>query len=140
MIAAIVALSTTLSSCSASPEYIESRSVSRLGWSQDSVITFVIPAPDHDKAHELLLNIRHAENYPYQNLWLFSTDTMEIYLADDRGNWLGNHKNGLVEMPVLLDDHYVFESDTVVVSIRHGMRDSLLRGITDIMLSVYGKE
>lgn len=140
MIIAIVGLSATLSSCTRSTIYQASYSVSRLGWSSDSVLTFAIPAPDQVQPYELILNIRHTENYPYQNLWLFMNDTIEIYLADDRGRWLGNSKNGLVEMPVLLDENYVFSTDTTYITVRHGMRDSLLRGITDIMLSVYGKE
>lgn len=104
------------------------------------MLCFAVAAPDHDRHYTVQLNIRHTENYPYQNLWLFMNDTLEIYLADDHGRWLGNSKNGLVEMPVLLEEDYVFSADTTYFTIRHGMRDSLLRGVTDIMLSIYGKE
>ena len=95
-----------------------------------------------------LIYVRHTEQYPYQNMWLFvddagRQDTIEFYLADDRGQWLGNKHHGFIEMPVLWEETKHF-SDTGAYTMRiaHGMRDSLLRGVTDIGLEILrnGKE
>lgn len=112
------------------------------GWHKDSVITFTIPAPDQTQPYEIELLVRHTENYPYQNMWIFlDKDTIEFYLADDRGLWLGNKKNGLVEMPVLIESNYTFQKDTLTMHVKHGMRDELLKGISNIGIIVKnGKE
>ena len=70
-------------------------------------------------------------------------DTIEFYLADDRGQWLGNKHHGFIEMPVLLESNYHYpDTGHYSLSIRHGMRDSLLRGITDVGVEIIrnGKE
>ena len=90
----------------------------------------------------MLIYVRHTERYPYQNMWLFVDDngyrdTIEFYLADDRGQWLGNKQNGFIEMPVLYEDTKQFaDTGRYTLTIRHGMRDSLLRGITDIGMEI----
>jgi gliding motility-associated lipoprotein GldH len=75
-------------------------------------------------------------------MWLFMDnaglrDTIEFYLADDRGRWLGDKNHGFIEMPVLYEDHLQFPDTGVYhMEIRHGMRDSLLRGVTDVGIEV----
>jgi len=96
--------------------------------------------------YQILVYVRHTECYPYQNMWLFlgdslHRDTIEFYLADDRGNWLGDKHHGFIEMPVLYEEskHYV-DSGVYHLDIQHAMRDTLLRGITDIGVEVVKKE
>ena len=75
-------------------------------------------------------------------MWLFvdnagQTDTIEFYLADDRGRWLGDRHHGMIEMPVLMEDAKLFPDTGVYrLSVRQGMRDTVLRGITDVGLEV----
>jgi gliding motility-associated lipoprotein GldH len=75
-------------------------------------------------------------------MWLFvsngtHSDTIEFYLADDRGQWLGADKNGFIEMPILFDAsrHYP-DTGFYQLSIQHGMRDTLLRGVMDVGLEI----
>lgn len=108
------------------------------GWHQDSVLEFRFDVEDTLSTYQILINIRHTENYSYQNMWLFAdSDTIEFYLADDRGRWLGNGHNGYIEMPVLYEAAYLFErSGEQTMRIQHGMRDSLLSGISDVGVKV----
>lgn len=111
-------------------------------WCMDSVAEFDFPIEDTVTGYRMLVYVRHTERYPYQNMWLFIggslySDTIEFYLADDRGKWLGEKHNGFIEMPVLIEDDYHFHrAGDYRMEIRHGMRDSLLRGITDIGLEI----
>ena len=101
---------------------------------------------------DILLCVRHTEAYPYQNMWLFCslgtdsaaiwTDTLEFYLADDRGRWLGNGGLKLIEMPVIFAQNYQFpDTGNYVFTIRQGMREEQLRGISDVGLIINnGKE
>ena len=115
-------------------------------WHMDSVVSFDYPVTDAAASYRVLLYVRHKENYPYQNMWLFMDnaglrDTIEFYLADDRGRWLGDKNHGFIEMPVLYEDHLQFPDTGVYhMEIRHGMRDSLLRGVTDVGVEVIKNE
>ena len=114
------------------------------GWHADSLCTFTWAPEDTTDTYQILFHLRHTNAYPYQNLWLFVTrnegnrsvcDTLEIYLADDRGTWLGNGRNGLISMPVLYDDNYR-PRDTLTLSICQGMRDTMLRGVRDVGVEI----
>lgn len=134
-----------LTACGSKPSYLHFEPVSDAAWHQDSVLTFAIATGDTLAAYDILFHIRHTNYYPYQNMWLFvtatqgerqQTDTMELYLADDRGVWLGNGRNGLTTMPVIYDEHRRLGSDTLYITIQQGMRDSVLRGVQDVGVEV----
>lgn len=120
--------------------------ISSAKWHIDSVTQFDYSIVDTSAAYTILINVRHTERYAYQNMWLFvdradHRDTIEFYLADDRGQWLGDTHHGFIEMPVLLEQDYHFPDTGVYhLSIQHGMRDTLLRGVTDIGLEIINEE
>lgn len=115
-------------------------------WSLDSVARFDYAVADKDAGYNVVLYVRHTERYPYQNMWVFTNDngrcdTIEFYLADDRGRWLGDKRHGFIEMPVLLEDSKHFaDTGQYFLEVRHGMRDTLLRGVTDIGLEIRRNE
>lgn len=127
-----------LCACDSRTIYSHYESVPIMGWHQDSVLEYRFDVSDTTSTYQILVNIRHTENYGYQNMWLFvEGDTIEFYLADERGRWLGNGKNGYIEMPVLYEENYRFdESGEHVVRVQHAMRDSLLRGVSDVGVMV----
>lgn len=117
-------------------------------WHMNEAAHFDYTVADTTEDYQMIVYIRHTERYPYQNMWLFVSDSMrcdtiEFYLADDRGQWLGDRHHGFIEMPVLLESNKHF-SDTGIyhLNITHAMRDSLLRGVTDVGLEIRtnGKE
>ena len=108
---------------------------------------FDIPVTDTVALYNVYVNIRNRGEYPYQNLWLFLTkitpdsieskDSIECYLADQRGKWLGKGLGSILEMPVLYQQKVRFKSSGIYhYKIVHGMRDSLLSGINDIGIRV----
>ena len=112
-------------------------------WDENQLPEFAFNIADREAAYDILLYVRHTERYPYQNMWLFVRgnrqymDTVEFYLADDRGRWLGDKHHGFIEMPVLLEDNYHFpDTGRYYFAVQHGMRDSLLRGVTDVGIEV----
>ena len=132
----------SFTSCRSDIVYSQFSSISSEKWHIDSVAHFDYVIADTTPDYQILIYVRHTERYPYQNMWLFvddngRKDTIEFYLADDRGQWLGNKHHGFIEMPVLLEDtkHYA-DTGTYHLTIQHGMRDSLLRGITDVGVEI----
>lgn len=134
-------------SCARNDIYFEYRSVDPEAWSMDSVCTFAVEVHDTTPAYDLYLYTRNTPAYPYQNLWLFLSelspdstlvaDTIEFYLADHRGQWLGTGMGAWKEMPVLYRQAVRFpRPGTYTYTIRHGMRTDPLRGIHDIGMRV----
>ncbi len=132
--------------CNRNTVYSEFRSVPMQEWGADSVLTYRFDITDTLATYQMLVCIRHTEQYPYQNMWLFVSDslrqdTIEFYLANDRGEWLGNGRNGLIEMPVLYEEAHRFpRSGEQVWHIQQGMREQSLRGISDVGLIIKKNE
>lgn len=134
----ILLSSLLLTACSTGIVYTEHQILPQRGWHADSVLNFAFDIEDTTVTYDILVSIRHQENYPYQNMWLFiGNDTIEFYLADNFGHWLGNGKNGMIEMPVLYEQNYTFpHSGQYKLSIQHGMRTDWLRGVNTVGVEV----
>lgn len=144
-----------LLSCGKPTLYSDYHSVSPFGWEADSSLSYRFAVTDTLTPCDLIISVRHTQNYPFQNMWLFlewdsdslssashpiflpQRDTIEFYLADQRGRWLGNGFGQLREMPVLYAQSIIFpHAGNYLFRIRHGMRDNSLRGISDVGLQI----
>ena len=138
----IALVSLALTACRSDIVYTQFYPISSAQWHMDSVAHFEYQIADTDADYRVLVYVRHTERYPYQNMWLcvgdsLHRDTIEFYLADDRGQWLGDKHHGFVEMPVLYETNYHYaDTGRYDLIIQHGMRDSVLRGITDIGVEI----
>ena len=137
-----------LAACSSDIVYGRFVSIPSEEWHMDSVVRFDYSIVDTTTDYSIVVYVRHTERYPYQNIWLFAgdsshCDTIGCYLADDRGRWLGDKQHGLLEMPVFIEEKVHFQdTGKYVMTIQHGMRDTVLRGVMDIGLEIkrYGQE
>ena len=136
-----------LTACNQNEVYFKYQTLPASGWDKDSLKTFDFNITDTLKAYNLYINVRHTGSYPYQNLWLFldtkdakgkiSRDTIECFLADQFGKWLGSGAGSLKEMPVFYKKQIHFpDSGTYQLKIGQGMRDSILIGVNDVGLKV----
>lgn len=141
-----------LASCTDNTVYSEFHAVADQAWQRDSIYPFRFHIDDTAAVYQLRMCINHRETYPYQNIWLFITDsartempqdTLLFYLANDRGEWLGRGKNGIIEMSMLYQEERLFpDTGYYTISIAHGMRDTALHGIENVGFELlkYGKE
>lgn len=129
-------------SCQTDVVYSQFHPISSEQWHADSIVRFDYTIEDTTLDYRILLYVRHTERYPYQNMWLFvdngeMVDSIEFYLADDRGQWLGDKHNGIIEMAVLMEESKHFsDTGTYYMKVQHGMRDTLLRGVSDVGLEI----
>ena len=144
----IIAVSLTLFGCNSNHVYYEYKPVDLDGWNKDSAVAFAYNVSDTTSLYDVIIHVRHNENYRYQNMWLFintneQNDTIEFYLADERGRWLGNGHKSLIDMPILFEENKQYaDTGAYVLSIRHGMRNDELAGISDIGVEIirHGKK
>jgi gliding motility-associated lipoprotein GldH len=133
--------------CVKNDVYLKYKTINLTGWNKDSLFTFDIQIKDTTILYNLYINVRNRSEYPYQNMWLFlsvnspdnilSKDSIECYLADKHGKWLGSGIGSVYEMPVLYQQKVKFGKAGIYrYKIVHGMRDSILQGINDIGMRV----
>jgi gliding motility-associated lipoprotein GldH len=136
-----------LSSCGGNDVFYQYETVPANGWHQDTAIHFNVNITDTLSHYNVYVNVRNRGEYPHQNLWLFieqqspdSTlfvDSINFYLADQRGKWLGSGVGSVYEMPVLYRQNIRFpDSGNYSFSFRQGMRDSVLTGLNDLGLRI----
>lgn len=140
-----------LYACTDNDIFFQYKKISSEGWNKDSTVIFNFTISDSTLPYNLYVNIRNTSEYPYQNFWLFikksvintdstfvviATDTVECYLADKRGKWLGSGAGATYEMPLLIEKNTDFEQKTYRYELTQGMRNDILHGINDIGLRV----
>jgi len=143
----IAALAILFSSCNhKTTVYNQYKELPAKGWNKDSVAHFEVPL-EKGINYKMLVNVRNRGEYKTQNLWLFISyerpdksikkDTIELYLADNQGRWLGSGFGALYEMPVELVPNIKFsQTGLYKFDIKQGMRDTILVGINDIGLEI----
>ncbi|OJV38914.1 MAG: hypothetical protein BGO29_10920 [Bacteroidales bacterium 36-12] len=133
-------------SCSQNTNYTQYKIIDPIGWSMDSICVFLVDIKD-SSPYDLVINVRHTANYPYQNLWLFTEhispdnssvlDTIACVLADNAGKWLGSGSASIYDLPIIWKKDYKFATSGIQeIKIRHGMREEYLCGIQAIGLKV----
>lgn len=97
-----------LAACNSNTVYHSYQSIPTMGWSKGDTLVYTLPTSIPTGTYKMTIGIRHQENYPYRDLWLgisqsakdtltYSTDTLQLFLADETGNWNGDGPGGLYQ-------------------------------------------
>ena len=143
----LLAVVTLCAACHSRRVYTGVIDVPTQGWNADSALCFTFDVTEAQEATEWVVFVRHNTNYRFQNFWIFldvttpdgavKSDTVECYLADQRGRWLGNGWGALREMPILWHDKEALpEVGTYTLKVKQGMRTEQLKGIASIGLEI----
>ena len=94
-----VVFSLLLSACSHQTEFSYLHDFPNREWSKDDLFTVTFSVEDTTALYDVMLHLTNTDEYPYANLYLFSTiqmpnntllrDTVEFFLSDNAGNWTG---------------------------------------------------
>ncbi len=132
----------------------EYRAIDENSWSKDSIVEFAFSDTDTIQKHDIFINIRNDESYPYNNLFLIAelayptgdivTDTLEYEMAQPDGKWLGKGRGSIKENKLWYKENIVFpRSGVYSVRISHAMRKNgnvdgvaNLEGVTDVGFEV----
>lgn len=140
-----------LASCRRDVASCDHHDLPEAGWAVTDTVQLTLNVADTTQAYDLALTLRHTDLYTYQNLWFFvqspdtlcpiRTDTVQAYLADDRGRWLGaragRYYNGYITMAHALRFP---EVGTYTFYLVHGMRDSVIVGIADVGMELKAEQ
>lgn len=141
----LAVISLLLLSCQPGVIFSDFQALPGGGWEADSVVVFAPVLEDSMAAYDVQLTVRHTDRYAYQNLWLFvdvkqdsmllRRDTIEAMVANERGEWLGSGVSKYT-LPLLYLENVLLQSGEYEVVVQQGMREEVLRGITDLGLKV----
>lgn len=143
----ILLFTVALNSCGKKPYYAESYPFNSGIWSSGEMPQFEFEISDLNRSYDLSLLLRIDSDYEYQNMWVLmhntfpngavQTDTINIPVADSKGEWLGDKKANLFNYKVIFGRNHRFE-DTGVYNIRieHAVMTPTLKGLSDITLIV----
>lgn len=139
-----IAICIILASCSTNTVYHRYYPIEENGWKKADTIFFTLHDSIDKGTYSTKIGIRHTVSYPYRDLWLSvslpnkeKSDTVHLYLANERGNWNGNGTaSGYYQYE---SDGPVFdyrESSDSLIKVCHIMKELTLPSITDIGISI----
>lgn len=141
-----------LSACHTNTQYhVYQPVLGEEGWQKADTVAFDLPPEVPAGTYQLEVGIRHTGAYPYRDIWLSvtqvdgdslpsHTDTLHIYLADEKGQW--QHEGavgGLFQATYVWDKPVVWGTDSLGRSFRiaHLMRKNPLPGISDVGVRLF---
>ena len=146
-----VLISIVLSSCGPEAVYQKMSAIHRSEWTKEIAFSHEVEMTDEIGLVDIDLEIRHAGNYPYSNLFVFlysefpdgksRIDTVECLLAKPTGEWYGAGLGDLYSVSIPFRKNVRFnQQGGYTISLSHGMRQDTLRGIADIGITLYKSE
>jgi gliding motility-associated lipoprotein GldH len=121
----------------------ENKEISGAVWKVNQPAHFEFEVQDTLALYNFYVNMRNKENYPFSNVFVFiemefpngkkSVDTVECYLADTQGKWLGSGLGDIYDNRFLYQQSKQFPlQGRYKIDIIQGMRVTDLEGICDV--------
>lgn len=147
LLAALLLAPVYFISCTSGDMYTDSRAIPGYSWNKENEVELEAQVQDSISPFDIDLVIRTNNNYPYRNIFLFITtsspagqsitDTVEYYLADEKGNWYGSGLGDINDLSVPFKSRVIFpQGGNYTFSIKQGMREENLEGVTDIGIRI----
>ena len=129
-------------SCNKNVVFSEYKKLPEEGWRLENKLSYDVTIDDNSKYHNVFLTVRHADSYPYSNLYVFLTttypdgkkslDTLECVLANQKGEWQGDGAGDLWDNKIPLKQNVRFpKNGTYNFTFEQGMRTNPLPLILD---------
>ncbi len=138
----LLVLSVSFTSCNKNVVFSEYKTLKDGQWYAKEKAVFDLEITDTQTLNNIYLMIRHSEAYPYNNVFLFVTtkypdgktltDTMEVVMANEKGEWLGSGMGDIYDFKVPIKKNVRFPlGGKYQFSFEQGMRVDPLPMILD---------
>jgi gliding motility-associated lipoprotein GldH len=143
IILTIVSSIVLLTSCDTKRVFDENKDFPENIWDRNNKVSFNVTIADTVSPHNVYINVRNADGFPYSNLYLFIhstfpngekyTDTLECVLADGNGKWLGSGMGDIYDNQIPFKHHVRFKvPGNYTFELEQGMRLEKLPLIMDV--------
>ncbi|MES2679812.1 MAG: gliding motility lipoprotein GldH [Bacteroidota bacterium] len=144
-------LALVMASCNKNVVYSKYQTFSANEWYAKDKAVFDVDITDTQSLNNISLMVRHADSYPYSNLYLFVTtkypdgkvlsDTMEIILATQKGEWQGSGAGDIYDLKVPIKKNVRFVAPgKYQFTFEQGMRVDPLPLIMDLGFEIEKSE
>jgi gliding motility-associated lipoprotein GldH len=134
-------------SCDPNLVYEKNKTLEEGVWKSNDLAKFNVDLYDTTSLHNFYINVRVTSQYRYANLFLYmktlypggqiSIDTVECFLADVDGRWLGKRSGRMIDNRILLMKNLKFPlPGTYSYEFEQAMRDTVLEHIEDFGIRV----
>ncbi len=136
----LIVLLALLASCRHNTIVDTTKEIEGRVWNSSDIVKFSVPVTDTLVSYNYYINVRNSADYAYSNLFLFiktfypngkiSIDTVECFLADKEGKWLGNRSGDKIDNRILFRKSFRFRMlGTYSFEFEQAMRTEALQGI-----------
>ncbi len=131
--------------------YEKNYAIENSNWMRSDHLNFEFDIQDSSAIYHIYFNFRHAGDYPYRNLYLFTQlknpkgqiaiDTAQMILADTKGRWMGKGIGDIYDYQFKFKEQVKFPfNGSYQFQIEHGMREKVLPNITDLGIRIEKEE
>jgi gliding motility-associated lipoprotein GldH len=139
----VIATAALLTGCNKNVVFSKYETFKDNEWFAKDKAVFDVTITDTLSLNNINIMVRHADAYPYSNLFLFvttkypngkeQTDTMEIVLAGQKGDWYGSGAGDIFDLKVAAKKNVRFPlGGKYQFVFEHGMRADPLPLIMDL--------
>jgi gliding motility-associated lipoprotein GldH len=140
-------LVTALAACTKSNLYDKNISIHEGQWAYGDAKKFKVNIIDTASNYNLFVNVRHTDQYQFNNLWLIITttypdsstrqDKVNVELSQTDGRWTGTCVDGICYNSVLVQTDFTFpQKGDYIFAIEQDMRMNPITEIFDIGLKI----
>ena len=134
-------------SCDKNRIYEKNVTIDKYIWDSKVKPVFTVDIADTSVLYNLYINVRHAEIYPFQNIWLIvstkfpdgttASRRIEVMLADEEGKWFGEGLGDIWDYRSLIQENAFFDKPgTYTFSLEQNMRVDPLPGVMSIGMRI----
>jgi len=143
----IFALLIFLTSCDKNRVYEKNVRIPDAAWDHNNKLEFETEITDLTLSYNYFINIRNTTDYSNSNIYFFinttfpsgevANDTLECFLAEVSGKWLGKGLGKIKESHILFKSKFRFPQQGIYkFEVEHAMRVDTLFGITDFGIRI----
>jgi len=136
-----------VSSCEQSRVFDKNIPLEKEGWFYGEAKLFEVEILDTAIAYNMYVNIRHTDEYPYNNIWLKLNTTLpdgttqenkiNVELSMLTGEWTGNCIDGICYTTVLVQHNFALQQKgKYVFSLEQDMRMNPIPYVLDVGIKV----
>ncbi|MBA3647333.1 MAG: gliding motility lipoprotein GldH [Chitinophagales bacterium] len=140
-------ISALLFSCDKNRIYEKNIPIEKNIWDSKVIALYPVEISDTSLLYNIYVNIRHTDNYPYQNIWLNigtefpdgnkATKRIEVMLSTDAGKWFGEGLGDIWDYRSMIEENAYFQQPGLYTfSIEQNMRADPLPGIMSAGLRI----
>ncbi len=133
--------------CNNNAVYQNNKEIDNGVWNVNEVKKFDVEISDTLSFHNFYIYIRNSTDYSYSNVYFFintmfpggglSRDTVECFLADINGNWLGKGMGQYKNNTILFKRNVRFpKKGTYSFEFEQAMREKDLQGIYEVGMKI----